>query len=595
MVKRISWNTVAFLLLSVLLVQTSFAEERGSNTESAKLHSIFDAAWKQSLADEPTRASRLGMHDYDHLWPDVSLEAIEKRHERDMAVLRQLDEIDQSKLSPADRINYQLFRQERATRVEGHRFGGYLLPINQRGGLQDAGNLADSLRFEKEADYEAWLARMEAFPSYVDQTIELMREGMRRGVVHAGVVMERVPRQVESQIGGDISKKLFGQPFARFPGSMPAETRDHFFVEAALSTLQHIYPAYERLLAFLNDEYLPACYEQVGFWQMPEGKDYYAFEVRRFTTTDLTPDEIHEIGVREVARIRAEMEQIVEQVEWKGTFREFLDHLRTDPQFYYKDPQELLSAYQALCKRIDPHLVKLFGRLPRMPYGVEPIPDQMAPDTTTAYYRAPAADGSRAGSYFVNLYKPESRPKYEMEVLSAHEAVPGHHLQIALAMELSDLPEFRRYSGYTSYVEGWALYSESLGEELGLYQDPYSKFGQLTYEMWRAVRLVVDTGIHHKRWKRQRAIDFFADNTPKAILDIENEIDRYIAWPGQALAYKIGELKIKELRAKAEAELDDRFDVRGFHDTILAEGAVTLDVLESQIDTWIAEQKAGNM
>lgn len=559
--------------------------------DSTRLHAIFDAAWKQHLADNPTLASQLGVHDYDGLWPDVSLKAFAKRHEQDEAVLKQLNLIDLTALSYADQVNYRLFRQNRENSIEGYRFGGYLLPINQRGGLQDAGNLADSLRFETESDYEGWLERMDRFPVYADQTIELMQEGMRRGIVHSKVIMERVPRQVEAQIVDDPAGSMFYQPFREFPDSIASDLQQRYRDRAGEIILNKINPAYQHLLVFLKQEYWPACYDQVGFWQTPNGKDYYAFEARRFTTTDLTPDEIHEIGLQEVARIRNEMDQIVKSVEWKGSFRGFLDHLRTAPKFFYDDPQELLSAYRALCKRIDPQLVKLFGRLPRMPYGVEPIPDEMAPDTTTAYYRSPAADGSRAGTYFVNLYKPESRPKYEMEVLSAHEAVPGHHLQIALAMEMANMPDFRRYSGYTSYVEGWALYSEGLGEELGLYQDPYSKFGQLTYEMWRAVRLVVDTGIHHKRWTRQQAIDFFAANTPKPILDIENEIDRYIAWPGQALAYKIGELKIKELRAKAEKELGDRFDIRAFHDAVLAEGAVTLDILESQIDRWISKQK----
>jgi prolyl oligopeptidase len=282
------------------------------------------------------------------------------------------------------------------------------------------------------------------------------------------------------------------------------------------------------------------------------------------------------------------MLKVVQQVGFEGSFDEFLDHLRTDPKFYYDNPNDLLAAYREVCMRINPRLVRLFNRLPRIPYGVEPIPPHLAPDTTTAYYRQPSADGMRAGTYFVNLYRPEVRPKYEIEVLSVHEAMPGHHLQIALAQEIEGLPLFRRYGGYTAFIEGWALYSESLGSDLGLYKDPYSKFGQLTYEMWRAVRLVVDTGIHEFGWSRQDAIDFFTANTAKTPLDIANEVDRYISWPGQALAYKIGELKIKELRRRAESELGDKFEVREFHATILGQGAVTLDVLDGIVDDWIA-------
>ncbi len=555
---------------------------------SEQLHALFSAEWDRTLRESPTWASSLGDLRFNDRWEDLSFEAIERSHQANQDALAALRRIDANALAPADQLNYRLFERDYRLRVESHPFHWWLVPLNQRDGIQDAGSLADSLQFSRLKDYEDWLARMRGFPEYMQQTIALMRRGAQERMIHPSVIMQRLPAQIDKQITDDPEPHLFFKPFKTFPEDVSGAERQRLAAEAKRLIADGIVPAYREFRRFFADEYLPACLDQVGVWQVPRGGELYAFRCREFTTTDLTPQQIHDIGLAEVKRIRGQMEDIVKQVKFDGTFAEFLVHLRTDPQFYFQDPNGLLLEYQAICKKIDPQLVKLFKRLPRMPYGVEPIPTHIAPDTTTAYYRPPAADGSRAGTYFVNLYRPEVRPKYEIEALSLHEAVPGHHLQISLAQELDDLPEFRRYGGYTAYVEGWALYAESLGGELGLYADPYSKFGQLTYEMWRAARLVVDTGIHHFRWTRQQAIDFFAANTAKTLHDIENEVDRYIAWPGQALAYKIGELKFKQLRDRAERSLGDRFDVRAFHDLVLRQGAVPLNELESLVEDWIA-------
>lgn len=582
----ISTRLIPTLVCSLLLCPVFTQADEGQT-----LHDLMDREWEWSLREAPTTASYFGIKTYNDRWPDVSPAAIERRHEHRLEVLEELAEIDTELLTKSDRINYRLFRRKYETEVEAHRYRWYLAPMTARDGIQFEEQTAEYTSFDSVRDYEDWIARLETFDTYVDQTIDLLRTGVDSGIVQARVVMQRVPNQIKKQLVDDPTKSLYYKPFQTMPRSIAADQQNQLRQRGVAAIRDTLIPAYRKLLLFFEETYLPACFEKVGVWQIPNGKEFYAHRAKMFTTTDLTPEQIHEIGMAEVKRIRGEMEAIVKQVGFEGSFREFLHHLRTDPRFYYDTENELLMATQAVCKKVDPQLVKLFKTLPRMPYGVQAIPANIAPDTTAAYYREPALNGTRAGTYFVNLYKPESRPKYEIEVLSLHEAVPGHHLQIALAQELVGLPEFRRAEGYTAFIEGWALYSESLGEEIGLYQDPYSKFGQLTYEMWRAVRLVVDTGMHHYGWSRERAIAMLADNSAKTMLDIENEIDRYIAWPGQALAYKIGELKIKELRAKAERELEEKFDVREFHDVVLLNGAVTLDVLEEIVNEWIEEAK----
>jgi uncharacterized protein (DUF885 family) len=570
------------ILLLLMQMPAALAQDA---TVTQRFHKLLADEW-----EAPTFASHLGDKRYNDRWPDVSLAAIARRHEHQQDVLKQLGAIDAQQLSAADRLNYQLFRKEIDNDVEQYPFRWFLVPLDQRNGIQTENELADSLSFTSVKDYEDWISRLKGFPKYLDQTVELMRAGIKERIVQPKVVMQRLPQQITKQIVDDPAESLYYKPFRSFHKDISLDEQSRLKNAAAEAIRNHVVPAYRRFAKFFDDEYLPACFDEVGAWQLPRGQEFYALRARQFTTTSLTPDEIHAIGQKEVARIRQEMEAIVKEVGFKGTFQEFLADLRSNKKFYYDTPEELLNAYMALGKRIDPTLTKLFKTLPRIPYGIEPVPQHIAPDTTTAYYRQPSADGIRPGTYFVNLYRPETRPKYEMEALSLHEAMPGHHLQLALQAELGELPPFRRYGGFTAYIEGWGLYAESLGDELGCYQDPYSKFGQLTYEMWRAVRLVVDTGMHSKKWIRQQAINFFQENTAKSELDIVNEIDRYIAWPGQALAYKIGELKIKELRARAKSKLGDEFDIREFHDVVLRQGAVPLDVLEGIVDEWIRSQ-----
>jgi len=575
---------------SMTIVTLCLANAAALGGPTEDFHALLDESWQWRLDENPVWASMLGDRRANDQWDDRSLEAMERRYQQQREFMNRLRRIDAATLGSEDQLNYELFRRDLQDELDGNKYRAYLMPINQRGGVQMLENTAERIRLSTVGDYDDWLARMGKVDQVIAQTRERMEAGREQGYMPPKILMQRIPGQIAAQLVEDPAESPFFAAFRALPDSIPEAERERLRSMAKQVIDEVIVPAYRRFADYFENTYLPASRDSIGASELPNGEAFYEYRARSFTTTTMTPDEIHRIGLDEVARIRAEMQLVIDELEYEGSFAEFLDFLRTDPQFYYEDPQDLFDAYLAICKRIDPELVKLFGKLPRMPYGLRAIPDNVAADTTTAYYSPPAADGSRAGYYYVNLYRPEVRPKYEMEVLSVHEAVPGHHLQIALQMELPEVPDFRRYSGFTAFVEGWGLYSERLGYDLGLYKNPYSRFGALTYDMWRAIRLVVDTGIHYKGWTRQQAIDFFMDNAAKTEADIVNEIDRYIAWPGQALAYKVGQLKMLELREKAEKALGKNFDIRAFHDQLLGGGALPLEILEIRMNRWLASE-----
>jgi uncharacterized protein (DUF885 family) len=582
-----------FLILAAVAVTTAHAQKPGDNSSAgAALHALFDREWEWELTQDPLWASYLGDRRWNDQWPDISSASLAARHAHRQSVLKDLDALPRTELSSADRLNYDLFRHQYQMTVEGFQHRQHLIRTSTLDGVQTAEFVVDSLRFQTVKDFDDWLARLETFPAYMDQNIALMREGMKTNVLLPKIIAERVRPQIVQLATQPPEQSGYYRPFRTIPSSLPAAERERLEKSGIDRVRSRVQPAFARLLEFMDREYLPASYDGVGWWRTSSGLAGYRYFARFHTTTDLAPQDIHALGLKEVARIRAEMEAVKKQVGFTGTLAEFFTHLRTDPRFFYRTGDELLDAYRALAKRIDPELIKISRKLPRTPYGVIQIPDAIAPMSPTAFANGGAADGSRPAYFFANLYKPETRPKWEMLALTLHEAMPGHCLQISTAQELGDLPNFRRHAFFTAYVEGWGLYAESLGEDMGLYKDdPYSKFGQLTYEMWRAVRLVVDTGMHAMEWDRERAIKYFMDNAAKTENDVTTEIDRYISVPGQALAYKIGELKIKELRRRSETALGGKFDLRDFNDVVLQSGALPLNILEDRVNEWIAERR----
>lgn len=581
-------SALAALAAALLMQDPALSQPQQQPTASAQLQALFAESWAEDLKFDPLFATHCGVHDYNHLLPNVLPEAEAAYAARNRQFLQRLAAIDRSRLAPQEQISYDVFRRLKQDALAEFELGAWRMPITNREGFHIYfPELRRQMPLATTDDYEDYLARLAAFGTYTDQHIELLRRAIADQWTLPAVVLNGFERPLEAHLVDQPEQSLFYEPFLHFPPGVPEPEHARLRQAArhAISTV--VIPAYARFLAFMRDEYVPAARGSEGISAVPGGREFYRHRVRKFTTLDVTPEEVHQIGLDEVARIRAEMEEVLRQTGFSGDLAAFIDHLRSDKRFYARTPDELLKEVALVLKRMDGELPRLFRTLPRMPYGIRPVPDYVAPLTTTAYYSPPAGDGTRGGYYYVNTYALESRPLYEIEALSLHEAVPGHHLQIALQQELADLPAFQRFAGITAFVEGWALYAERLGLEVGFYQDPYSNFGRLSYEMWRACRLVVDTGIHYLGWSRQQAIDFMARNTALAQHNIVAEVDRYIAWPGQALAYKMGELKIRELRARAEARLGPAFDLREFHEVLLSSGALPLDVLEAKVERYL--------
>ena len=579
----------AALLAAVVAGSMQAAE---AERASAAFHELLDADWEARLQEDPLLATSTGDHRYDDRLPSVAPADLEKTAARQRAVLTRLQAIPRASLGTQDRVSADMLARELGDDIVDHELGQWRLPINADSGFHTRfASLPRDVTLTSTRDYEAYIARLRAFPGHVAQQVANMREGLRTGFTLPRVVLDGYDVTIRTHVVDDPEKSVFYAPFRAFPPGVPESDRARLAAAGRAAVLEGAVAGYRAFLEFMTGEYLPRTRTTIAAADLPRGREYYAHRVRHFTTLDVTPEEVHRIGLGEVARIRAEMEDVIKQAGFQGDFAAFLQFLRTDPRFYARTPEELLQRASFIAKKMDGKLPSLFGRLPRLPYGVEPVPAHIAPKYTGGRYVPAPVGGTRAGTYWVNTYALESRPFYTLEALTLHEAVPGHHLQIALQQELQGVPAFRRAEGVGAFVEGWGLYSEHLGLEVGFYQDPYSNFGRLTYEMWRACRLVVDTGLHSMGWTRQQAIDYMATRTALPLHEVTTEVDRYISWPGQALAYKMGELKIRELRRQAESELGPRFDERAFHDAILANGPVPLPVLEGQVRDFIAAHR----
>jgi uncharacterized protein (DUF885 family) len=561
-------------------------------SDADRLHRLFDFSWEYTMKDSPEFATFVGYPGQNDRWSDISFAAIARRNETDKLDLELIKTIDRAKLPESDLISYDLYRRNAEFSAESDQFPFELLQITQmRGVQQNVPQVISATTFKTTKDYEDLIERLNGLPVLIDQTIVLLQNGLDQKFTPPQITMRDVPQQVLNLIVKDPADSSMLEPLKEMSSLVPAAEQARLRQAATDAFTKKVEPAYQKLHDFLVAKYLPGCRTTIGANKLPNGDKIYAFTTRRETTTELTPAQIHQIGLNEVKRIRGEMDKVIASTGFKGDFRAFTKYLLTDPKFFYTDAESLLAGYRDIAKQIDPKLVEFFGTLPRLSYGVRAVPAYAEKSQAGAYYEPGSLKAGRPGYFFANTYDLPGRPKWGMETLTLHEAVPGHHFQIALAQEAEDLPEFRKHGGYNAFAEGWALYAESLGYEMGFFKDPYQNFGHLADEMLRAVRLVVDTGLHSMDWSREQAIKYFEENSGNPPHDIEVEVDRYIVWPSQALGYKIGQLKIRELRSYAEKELGQKFDLRAFHDEVLKNGALPLSVLETHLKEWVVKAK----
>jgi len=573
-------------------VEDIVAQAAAARTELA---AMLADEWESSLRMNPLQATFVGDHRFDdHVANSIGPAYLEAYQAHEREFLARAEAIDARLLEGQELLSLQMFLRDRRENIDGFRFPTHLVPINQFFSFPNffaqLGAGASAHPFETVQDYDNWLSRIDDFEVWMDQAVVNMRRGLQTGITRPRVIMEQVIPQLEAQLVEDPTQSLFFQPVVNMPADFSAEDRARLTAAFRDAITTKIIPTYTRMRDFIRDEYIPGAIEAVGMSSMPGGREWYAYLVRSTTTTSLTPDRIHEIGLAEVARIQGEIRGVMAEVGFEGDLQAFFEFMRTDPQFYFSSEDELLTAYRGLRERAAAGADRLFSLQPQADYEIRPVEAFRARSSSAASYSRAAPDGSRPGVFYVNTYDLRARPRYAMEALFLHEAVPGHHFQIAIQQELGELPAFRRFGGYTAFTEGWGLYAESLGTEMGFYTDPYMRYGGLQAELWRAIRLVLDTGMHAKGWTREQALDYAYATSDTAETRAVSEVERFIAIPSQALAYKIGQMKIQELRDRAEAALGPAFDVRDFHAIVIGAGAVPLDVLESRVDAWIADR-----